>query len=419
MTGHARSAVQARQCSGRFDIIMTAYEIVPGVHAVGTIDWDRRIFDELVPLPQGTSYNAFLIQGSEKTALIDTSDPEMELPFITNLMKGGVGQIDYVVVNHAEQDHSGLLPLILELYSDARVVTNATCKDLLKNFLGIADEKIIVIKDGETLSLGDKTLEFLITPWVHWPDTMLTYLKEDKILFSCDLFGAHLATSDLFMSDTSEWYTAAKRYYAEIMMPFRNSIKGYLERLKSYQIAIICPSHGPIHGRPETVLEAYADWTSDEVKNTVVIPYISMHGSTKAMVDYLVRALTERGVGVKQFQLNLTDTGDLAMALVDAATIVIATPTVLFGPHPKVVYAAYLANILKPKTRFVSVITSYGWGGKTVDTLVGMLNHLKVEVIEPVTVKGYPTEETQKDLIRLADEIVKKHKESIGVKSGV
>ena len=143
---------------------MTVYEIVPGVHYVGTIDWDRRLFDELVPLPHGTSYNSYLVQGSEKTALIDASDPEMELPFITNLMKGGVGHIDYVVVNHAEQDHSGLLPLVLELYSDAKVVTNATCKDLLQNFLGIADEKIIVIKDGETLSLGNKALEFLITP---------------------------------------------------------------------------------------------------------------------------------------------------------------------------------------------------------------------------------------------------------------
>ncbi|MDP3564272.1 MAG: FprA family A-type flavoprotein, partial [Methanoregula sp.] len=157
--------------------------------------------------------------------------------------------------------------------------------------------------------------------------------------------------------------------------------------------------------------DAYADWTSDTVKNEVVIPYVSMHGSTQKMVEYLTGALITRGITVKPFNLTETDIGDLALALVDTATVVIGTPTVLFGPHPQVVYATYLANALKPKARFASVIGSYGWGGKTAETIVKMLDHLKVEVLEPVIVKGQPDEATLKQLDRLADDILKKHRE--------
>ncbi len=388
---------------------MTIRDIAPGVTSVGAIDWDRRLFDDLISLPDGTTYNAFLVRGSEKTALIDTVDTAMEMALMTNLFKAGIDQIDYIVVNHAEQDHSGLIPLLLEMFGGAVVVTNKTCKDLLINLLGIPEARIQVVGDRDTLSLGDRTLEFLITPWVHWPDTMLTFLREERILFSCDLFGAHLARSELFLLDEVEWRRAAKRYYAEIMMPFRNSIRGYLEKVRDLEPRLICPSHGPLHDRPQVVLEAYDDWVSDDVKNEVIIAYASMHGSTRTMVEHLVDALIDRGVRVRQFHLPSTDLGDLAMALVDPATIVIAAPTVLFGPHPATVTATYLANALKPKTRFAAVMTSYGWGGKTVETLKGMLGHLKVEFLEPIQVKGYPSPETLEAIRTLADTIRDRH----------
>ena len=388
---------------------MTIREVASGVISVGAIDWDRRLFDDLIPLPDGTTYNAFLVKGSEKTALIDAVDTTMEMVLMTNLFKAGIDRIDYIVVNHAEQDHSGIIPLLLEMFGGAVVVTNKTCRDLLINLLGIPEARIQVIGDRETLSLGDRTLEFLVTPWVHWPDTMLTFLREEQILFSCDLFGAHLATSDLFLTDEVEWRRAAKRYYAEIMMPFRNSIKGYLEKVRGLEPRLICPSHGPLHDDPQVVLAAYDDWVSDDVKNEVVIAYASMHGSTRTMVEYLVDALIDRGVGVRQFHLPSTDLGDLAMALVDPATIVIAAPTVLFGPHPATISATYLANALKPKARFATVMTSYGWGGKTVETLKNMLGHLKVEFLEPVQVKGFPSTETQEAIRTLADTIRERH----------
>ena len=386
-------------------------ELRSNIFSVGAIDWDRRLFDELIPLPDGTSYNAYLVKGREKTALIDTVDPAMTEVLTKNLNQLEIKDINYVIANHAEQDHSGSLPQILDMYPNAKVVCTTKCKGLLMDLLLIPENKFKTVEDRETLSLGDKTLEFIHAPWVHWPETMLTYLREEKILFTCDFLGSHLATSDLFVTDELTVYEAAKRYYAEIMMPFRATIKKNLEKIKDLEIDIIAPSHGLIYDRPEFILSAYRDWISDEVKNEVVIPYVSMHESTKKMVDYFVEALIQRGITVKQFNMSKTDIGKLAMALVDAATIVIASPTVLVGPHPNVVYAVYLANALRPKLKLASIIGSYGWGSRMVEQIKGMVPNLKVELLEPVVVKGFPKEKDFKELDRLADQILNKHKE--------
>ena len=388
---------------------MQARKIKDNIYWVGAIDWDRRLFDELIPLPDGTSYNAYLIRGSEKTTLIDTVDPTMEQVLVERLEKLGVESIDYIVANHAEQDHSGALPRMLEKFPAAKVVTTPKGKEMLMDLLLIPEEEFIAVDDKETLSLGNRTLEFIHAPWVHWPETMLTYLREDRILFPCDFFGSHLATSDLYATDEARVYEAAKRYYAEIMMPFRKAIEKNLRKLESYEIELIAPSHGPIYHRPEFILEAYRDWVFSPPKNIVVLPYISMHGSTREMVEYFVEALIEKGVSVKRFDLAATDIGELAKALVDAATIVVGTPTVLTGAHPNVVYAAYLANALRPKAQFASIIGSYGWGGKVVEQIVGMLSNLKVEVLEPVIVKGFPRKEDFEALDRLAASIAEKH----------
>ncbi|MCX8015364.1 MAG: FprA family A-type flavoprotein, partial [candidate division WOR-3 bacterium] len=363
------------------------------------------------PLPDGTSYNAYLIKGSEKIALIDTVDPTKERELIDNLKEAKVKRIDYLIAHHAEQDHSGTIPVILKHFPDAKVVTNEKCKEFLKELLLIPEEKFLIIKDKETLSLGDKTLEFIIAPWVHWPETMLTYLRENKILFTCDFLGSHFASSDLFVSDERKYYLSAKRYYAEIMMPFRTNIRQHLDKLKNYPIEIIAPSHGPLHKKPEFIISAYQDWTSDNVKNEVVLPYVSMHGSVQAMVDYFSEALIKRDITVKPFNLTKTDIGELAMALVDAATIVIGTSTVLTGPHPKAIYAVYLANALRPKTKFASIIGSYGWASKIPEKIGEMIVNLKVELIEPVITKGYPKQEDFIKLEQLADKILEKHKE--------
>ncbi len=386
-------------------------QLKPNVYAVGSIDWDARLFDRLIPLPDGTSYNSYLIRGNEKVALLDTVDPAKTEVLLDNLVKLGINKIDYVVAHHAEQDHSGSLPDILLVYPDAKVVTNPKCKDMLIDLLGIEDDKFITVEDGETLSLGDKTLQFVYLPWVHWPETMGTYLKEDKILFPCDFLGAHLASSSLFVDDEAVVYESAKRYFAEIMMPFRRQINANLAKLEDLDIEIIAPSHGPVHNRPKFIVDAYKDWASKAVKNEVVVPYVSMHGSTAKMVSYFVEALMDRGITVRQFELSTVDIGKLAMALVDAATVVIGSPTVLIGPHPCAAYATFLANALRAKTKFASIIGSYGWGGKMVEQLTGMMPNLKVEILEPVLAKGEPRDSDFAALEKLADKILTKHKE--------
>ncbi|MCD6122624.1 MAG: FprA family A-type flavoprotein [Spirochaetales bacterium] len=389
---------------------MKKRKIKDNIYWMGTVDWDRRLFDSLIPLPDGTSYNAYLIKGNEKTALIDTVDPAFTEELLSQL--AGISKLDYVISLHSEQDHSGSIPNVLAKYPAAKVITSPKAKGLLMDHLHIPENSFITVDDGEEISLGDKTFKFIHTPWVHWPETMTAYLKEDKILFSCDFFGSHIATTDLYVANEARVYEAAKRYYAEIMMPFRSVIKNNIEKISSYDISMIAPSHGPIYPKPSFIINAYKDWIQAPVKNIVVLPYISMHGSTKRIVDYFVASLEEKGIKVEQFNLAVTDIGKLAMALVDAATIVIGTPTVLAGPHPNIVYGAYLANALRPKTKFLSIIGSYGWGGKTVEILAGMIPNLKVEVIEPVLCKGLPSADDFKAIDKLAETIALKHREA-------
>ena len=392
---------------------MKAREVKPDIYWVGAVDWDRRLFDELILLPDGTSYNSYLIRGSEKTVLIDTVDPSMQTILLARLDSLGVKDLDYIVIQHAEQDHSGTLPTMLSLYPQTKVVCTPKCKGLLIDLLGISDNNIISAEDGDTISIGNKTLEFIHAPWVHWPETMLTYLKEDKILFPCDLFGSHLAISELYATDEAQGYEAAKRYYAEIMMPFRTNIAKHLERLKNYEINLIAPSHGPCYNNPEFIVKAYRSWVFDTPKNIVVLPYVSMYGSTHQMVKYLVETLTQKGITVKLFNLSTVDIGKLVTALVDAATIVIGTPTVMVGPHPLVMYAAILANALRPKVKFASIIGSYGWGSRAIDDIIKIIPNLKVELLEPVLVKGLPKTEDFRALDNLASAIAEKHREMV------
>ncbi|MFC1628175.1 FprA family A-type flavoprotein [Gemmatimonadota bacterium] len=389
---------------------MNPRQIRENIWAVGTIDWDRRLFDDLIPLPEGTSYNAFLLKGSEKTALIDGVDPAVEHVLLENLRSLGVKRLDYVVSNHAEQDHSGAIPAVLEAYPEAMVVTNPRCAAMLMDHLHIDEDRFIRKDDEETLSLGNWTLQFFLAPFVHWPETQFTWLQEEKILFSGDFLGSHQATSDLFVKDQAANWLGAKRYYAEIMMPYRKKFPKYLDRIEALAPGIIASTHGPIHDEPSFILDAYRDWSSDAVKNDVVVAYVSMHDSTAKMAHHLINSLIDRGMNVKVHNLTGVDVGELAIDLVDAATIVWGSPIVGVGPHPNVAYAAFLANVLKPKAIFTSVIGSYGWGGKMVEQLVSLQKNIQAEMLEPVMVKGFPRDEDFALLDDLADTIAEKHR---------
>ena len=386
---------------------MITRKIRDGVHLMGAVDWDRRLFDSLIPLPDGTSYNAYLVQGRDATVLVDTSDAERGHELREAL--AAVPRVDYVVAHHAEQDHSGQLPWVLDRYPQAVALASARGKAMLVDHLRVPEARLRAVADGETLDLGGKTLEFLHTPWVHWPETMSTWLREDRILFSCDFFGSHLATTDPFVTDEARVMEAARRYYAEIMMPFRNVIQRNLEKLKRLDIGMIAPSHGPVYGRPALIVDAYRDWVSDRVRNLVTLPFVSMHGSTARLVRRLTEELTDRGVAVEPFEMTAVDLGKLASSLVDAATLVVGTPTVLVGPHPAVIYAAALANALKPKLKHAAVVGSYGWSGKAVEQVAALIPDLKVEVLPPVLCKGLPQEADYQAIAKLAETIAERH----------
>ena len=224
---------------------MAANQITKDVLFVGAVDYKRRLFDELIPLPEGTSYNSYLVKGSDKTVLIDSVDPPMLDILLKNLSESGIEKIDYIISLHGEQDHSGSISELITRFPRARIITNKKCMNILLDHLDITEDKFIIVEDGEELSLGDKTFKFILTPWVHWPETMSTYLVEDKILFSCDFFGFHYATDKLMASENG-WEKigpAAKRYFGEIMLPFATSIRKNIEKLNDYDIKFIAPSH--------------------------------------------------------------------------------------------------------------------------------------------------------------------------------
>jgi flavorubredoxin len=280
---------------------------------------------------------------------------------------------------------------------------------MLGELLKIPEDRVRAVADGERLELGELTLEFIHFPWVHWPETMLTLLPEREVLFTCDLFGSHFATGDVFVHDDPAVLPEAKRYYAEIMMPYSNMIEKHFGKVTSRSFKLIAPSHGPVWEKPQLILDAYRDWVFGPPRNKVVVPYISMHASTRQMVEHLVEACAERGIQAEQFNLADADVGKLASMLVDAATIVFGTPTVLSGAHPKVAAAAFLANAIRPKARYLSVLNSYGWGGKAVEQLASTLSSLKAETLEPVVCRGLPRAPDFLAIDKLADTIAAKH----------
>ena len=389
---------------------MNVQEIKKDIYYYGSNDPDRKFFDQLIYLPNGTSYNSYLVVGSEKTALIDTVYPPKIDEFLSKLKRHDIKKIDYVISNHGEQDHSGAIPELIKMYPEIKVVTNKKCKEFLMDLLLLDEDKFIVVEDNEELSLGNKTLKFIMAPWVHWPDTMFTYLKEDKILFSGDFFGSHLSDEVLYVEDKERVYDAAKRYYAEIMMHFVRIFKKYFDVIDALDISMICAAHGPIYQEPSFIINAYKDWAKDDLTNKVIVVHVSMYGSTKLMLDYIVPKLQEKGLEVFVYDVMNGDVGDFAMDLIGAAGIIFSTPMVLGGPHPGVANYAYIVNDLKPQIKYAAVMGSYNWGGFMAKKIHTLLEDMRnVEFIEPLMVKGHPKDKDYPLIDEFIANILKHH----------
>jgi len=365
----------------------------------------------LIPLPKGTTYNAYLIIGEDKKALIDTVNPGFEKELDEKISKiTDPSGIDYVVMNHAEPDHAGAIPYVMAISSKAKLVTTSLGAKMAKTFYKVPEERIITVKDQETINLGGKTLRFIEAPMLHWPETMFTYLQENRVFFPCDFFCSHIA--DGFYDDAVEdLLIYAQKYFGEIMMPFRTAGQKALEKIKDLPIDIIAPSHGPIYKNPERILTAYRKWVNGETKQKAIIAYVTMWNSTDKMIQPIVETLSSEGVEVVLYNLVVADIGELAKDLVDSKAIVLGAPTVLGGAHPLAVYATYLVKALRPPLKFGVVLSSYGWGGGAIKQIQEILGPSKFEVVGALEINGPPTEENIKQIVELGKTLAKKIKE--------
>jgi len=381
------------------------------VYWVGSRDWSRRIFDALIPLPKGTSYNAYLVVGDIENVLIDTVNPGFERELeekVRSLID--LDTIVYIVMNHAEPDHAGAIPYMMRIASKAKLITTRRGAKMAQVFYHVPEDRIKVVSDQETLSVGGRNLRFIEAPMLHWPETMFTYLEEDKILFPCDFFGSHLA-GGVYDDEVDDLMVHAQRYWGEIMMPYRGMAMKALEKLKGLDIRMIAPSHGPVYRNPERIIQAYRRWASGETKPKATVMYVSMWGSTEKMVQQMVETLASEGIEVALHNLAVTDIGEATKDLVDSRALVLGAPTVLGGAHPLAVYAAYLVKALRPPTKFVALLSSYGWGGVALRQIREILGQLEGEVLGTLEVNGPPTEDDMRQITEIGRLLVKKIKE--------
>ncbi len=385
-------------------------EISEGVHWVGVKDWNRRVFDALIPLPQGTTYNAYLVQGEEKTALIDTVNPGFE-----HELEGKVNQVtnladlDYLVMNHAEPDHAGAIPYVMEASKDARLITTEKGAKMAQVYYQVPQGRITTVQDSDIIDLGGKILKFIEAPFLHWPETMFTYL-ENKVLFPCDFLGSHTAFG-FYDDEVEELIPFAQRYFGEIMMPFSKMGKKALEKIADLDIELIAPSHGPIHRNPERILQAYHKWTAGETKEKAIIVYVTMWNSTEAMIGAMVETLLGEGVEVSLHNLVNADIGDVARDLVDSRAIVLGAPTVLGGMHPVAIYAAHLVTALRPPLKYGVVLSSYGWGGGAATQAAEILGPTKMEVVGALEINGPPSADDYEKIAEMGKQLADKIKQ--------
>jgi flavorubredoxin len=371
---------------------MEVRELASGVYWVGIRDWERRMFDALVPLPTGTSYNSYVVKGGKATALVDTANPGFEEELRSKVEQVvPMADLDYLVMNHAEPDHAGAIPYVLAKAPKAKLVLTSQGAKMAEALFRVPRERMMVVKEDDRIDLGGKTLRFIEAPFLHWPETMFTYAEEDKVLMTCDFFGAHTAFAD-FSRQVPDYDWIAKKYFGEIMMPFAKNGRNAMEKIDRLPIGLIGPSHGPMHDDPPHIMSLYRNWTQGRTVRKVVVAYATMWQSTHLLVEAMNQAMLEAGIQVHVYDLATSDAASLAGDLVDAEGLVLGAPTVLGGLHPLGLYAASLIKAFKPPVKFAAVVSSYGWGGGAVKQALDILGPMKVEVIGTVDVHGRPSD---------------------------
>ncbi|MEM2094392.1 MAG: FprA family A-type flavoprotein [Candidatus Bathyarchaeia archaeon] len=365
---------------------MVGVKISEDIFWVGAVDWDVRDFHGYLTR-RGTTYNAYLIR-DEKPALVDT----VKYPFCEELERNinevlGLEQLEYIIINHVEMDHSSALPYIIKKAKNARIIASQKGKEGLTKYYG-GNLNIETVKSGDQLKLGKRTLSFLEAPMLHWPDSMFTYVVEDGVLMPNDAFGQHLATSSRFDDEVEDsvLMEEAAKYYANILMPFSALITRKIQEVTNMGIPIrvIAPSHGVIwRSNPMKIVDAYKKWSEGASKDKVVIVYDSMWGSTTTMARAIADGVASQGLEIKFFKLRESDTTEIVTEILDAKAVIVGSPTLNNSMFPSV--SAFLTNItgLRPKGKLWAFFSSYGWGGGAVRQMMDMAKKANFEIYEP------------------------------------
>lgn len=385
-------------------------EIFHKIYFVGYVDWTIREFHSF-EAKRGVTYNSYLVC-DEKVALIDT----VKAPFSHILCKNieeqmPLEKIDYIIVNHAEPDHAGALFEIVKKCKNAKVVCTQKCKETLSFYFDTKDFNFQIVKTKDTISLGKRTLEFIETPMVHWPESMFTFLKEDKILFSMDGFGQHYCFSKIFddEADFCEVMDEAKKYYANILMPLGKPILNALEKLSSYELKAIVPAHGIIWRKNiDKILSSYKEWASFTSKPKVVILYDTMWQSTKLMAEAILKGVESFNVEVKLFDVKTTDLTIIATEVLDASFIAFGSPTLNCGMMPMMGAVLTYLKGLSPKNKQAVVFGTYGWGRGSVEEMEEKVKEMKIDILTTLKVRWKPRDEEIKACFEMGREIAKK-----------
>jgi flavorubredoxin len=376
---------------------MKAIEIAKGIYEVGAIDWNIRDFHGY-STHQGTTYNSYLIM-DEKITLIDTVKKDFADELLENISQiVGPKRIDYVISNHTEMDHSGGLARVMHRIGENKPLycSKLGHKNLSKHFQQKWNYQ--PVEDGSQLSLGKRTLVFMETRMVHWPDSMFTYAKEDKILFSSDGFGQHYAGLERFDDQMGEEIMPhAKKYFANILLLYSPLILKLLEKVKEIglDIRMICPDHGIIWRKnPLKIVDAYVEWSQQKPKRKAVVVYDTMWHSTEMMGEAIVDALGQQGVDAKPMHLRKWHRSDIITEVLDSGAIIVGSPTLNNGLFPTVSdFLAYMKG-LKPQNKIGAAFGSYGWSGEAVKMITAELEGMKFNVIDPgIKVQYVPDKE--------------------------
>ena len=358
-------------------------ELMDGIYWVGAIDWNLRNFHGYIT-QRGTTYNAYLIV-DDKIALVDF----VKAPFYDEMVHHiqeivDLSEIDYLICNHIEPDHSGALLRTIEAAGNAELIASDLGRKGLRRYCG-EGLRCTTTTEKPSVSLGSRTLQFVATPMVHWPDSMVTYIPEEKLLLSNDAFGQHLATSKRFDDevDHAVLMQEAAKYYANIVMPLWRSVSRAFKALDGLDINMIAPSHGVVWRRnPVEILEAYQRWVEGAARERAVVVYDTMWGSTERLAEAVMEGLASEGVEVRVHRLSATHNSDVIADILEAKAVLVGSPTLNNGLLPTVAsFLSYLKG-LKPKNKIGAFFGSYGWGGGAKREAETELRSAGVEVVD-------------------------------------